>query len=187
MSSLRPLALQRFKTTRSPLQLRLRPRNVLQTHLTCRARAFTSIPGIPTPEEDDNGGKGNKSEGEESRWRPIFWKSLESTFTTLASVTVLGLIGYSYTRYYKALILRKMEHAFAPGDPVLELAAMSKSEDGHREHWILREEQTKLDAIIRGELKGQYYLIVGEKGTGKSSMLIDAMAKIEGEGVAMFD
>ncbi|KAG9731635.1 hypothetical protein KCU84_g23845, partial [Aureobasidium melanogenum] len=127
MSSLRPLALQRFKTTRSPLQLRLRPRIVLQTHLTCRARAFTSIPGIPTPEEDDNGGKGNKSEGEESRWRPIFWKSLESTFTTLASVTVLGLIGYSYTRYYKALILRKMEHAFAPGDPVLELAAMSKS------------------------------------------------------------
>lgn len=26
-----------------------------------------------------------------------------------------SLIGYSYTRYYKALILRKMEHAFAPG------------------------------------------------------------------------
>jgi hypothetical protein len=73
------------------------------------------------------------------------------------------------------------------GDPVLELAAMSKSEDGHREHWILREEQTKLDAIVCGELRGQYYLIVGEKGTGKSSMLIDAMSKVDGEGVAMFD
>jgi len=75
----------------------------------------------------------------------------------------------------------------SPGDPVLELAAMSKSEDGHREHWILREEQTKLDAIVRGDLRGQYYLLVGEKGTGKSSMLIDAMAKVDGEGVAMFD
>lgn len=90
MSSLRPLALQRFKTTKSPLQLGLYPQNFLQTHLTCRARAFTSIPGVPTPEEDDDRGKGNKSEGEESRWRPIFWKSLESTFTTLASVAVLG-------------------------------------------------------------------------------------------------
>lgn len=90
MSSLRPRALQRFATTTSPLHLRFRPRSVPQTNLTCRIRAFTSIPGIPTPEEDDDGGKGKKSEGEESRWRPIFWKSLESTFTTLASVTVLG-------------------------------------------------------------------------------------------------
>lgn len=64
---------------------------------------------------------------------------------------------------------------------------MSKSEDGQREHWILREEQIKLDAIVRGDVKGQYYLLVGEKGTGKSSMLIDAMHKIDGEGVAMFD
>ncbi|KAI4723624.1 hypothetical protein E4T48_00141 [Aureobasidium sp. EXF-10727] len=187
MSSLRPLVLQRLTGKTDPLHLRPRLRSLPHTHRPSRARAFTSIPGIPTPEEEDDGGKGRKPEDEESRWRPIFWKSLESTFTTLASVTVLGLIGYSYNRYYKALILRKMEHAFAPGDPVLELAAMSKSEDGHREHWILREEQTKLDAIVRGELKGQYYLIVGEKGTGKSSMLIDAMAKIEGEGVAMFD
>ncbi|CAD0113940.1 unnamed protein product [Aureobasidium uvarum] len=152
MSSLRPLILQRLTMKTTPLHLRPRPRSVPQTPLPSRARAFTSIPGIPTPEEEDDGGKGKKPEDEESRWKPIFWKSLESTFTTLAS-----------------------------------LAAMSKSEDGHREHWILREEQTKLDAIVRGELKGQYYLIVGEKGTGKSSMLIDAMAKIEGEGVAMFD
>lgn len=44
-----------------------------------------------------------------------------------------------------------------------------------------------LDAIVNGETKGQYYLLIGEKGTGKSSMLIDSMAKIDGEGVAMFD
>ncbi|KAI4764694.1 hypothetical protein E4T51_02339 [Aureobasidium sp. EXF-12344] len=187
MSSLRPFVVQRLTTASSTLHLRVRPRTIPQTHLSRRARAFTTIPGIPTPEEDDDSAKGKKPGDDESRWNPIFWKSLESTFTTLASVTVLGLIGYSYTRYYKALILRKMEHAFAPGDPVLELASMSKSEDGHREHWILRDEQTKLDAIVSGELKGQYYLIVGEKGTGKSSMLIDAMSKIEGEGVAMFD
>lgn len=80
-----------------------------------------------------------------------------------------------------------MEHAFEPGDPVLDLAAPSKTQGKDRDHWILRDEQTMLDAIVSGQSKGQYYLLVGEKGTGKSSMLLDAMAKIDGEGVAMFD
>jgi len=93
MSSLRPLVLQKFTKASSPLHLRVRPRTIPQTHLLRRARAFTSIPGIPTPEEDDDGTKGKKPGDDESRWNPIFWKSLESTFTTLASVTVLG---YAY-------------------------------------------------------------------------------------------
>lgn len=101
-------------------------------------------------------------------------------------VDVPSLIGYSYTFYYKDLILRKMEHAFEPGDPVLDLASTSKGRqvDGH---WILRDEQTLLDSIVAGESRGQYYLLVGEKGVGKSSMLIDAMAKVDGEGCAMIE
>lgn len=79
-----------------------------------------------------------------------------------------------------------MEHAFEPGDPVLVLAATGKNLQ-ERDHWVVREEQVKLDSIVSGETKGQYYLVVGEKGTGKSSMLIDAMAKVDGEGVAMLD
>lgn len=130
---------------------------------------------------------------------------MESALTTLAAVSVLGAVGYGYTLYYKRMVLRKMEHAFQPGDPVLELAATFKAEklatsddedeDGeilldehqHREHWFLRDEQALLDAIVSGSARGQYHLLVGEKGTGKSSMLIDAMAKIDGEGCAMFD
>lgn len=84
------------------------------------------------------------------------------------------------------------------GDPVLDLAATAKQgmatggsilvdEDNQREHWVLREEQGLLDEIIAGRLRGQYHLLVGEKGTGKSSMLIDAMAKIDGEGCAMLE
>lgn len=114
--------------------------------------------------------------------------------TTLASVAVLGLVGYSYTRYYKHLVLEKMENAFKPGDPVLMLAdkrsktpAAPEDDENDRSHWIDREEQRRLDDIVSGKLRGQYYLIVGEKGTGKSSMLIDAMAKINGEGCAMFE
>lgn len=121
----------------------------------------------------------------------------ESAMTTLASISVLGIIGYSYTRYYKHLVLEKMENAFRPGDPVLDLAAYGKQipvntpevpgvgED--RDRWIPRTEQLKLDAIVSGEDRGHYHLLIGEKGTGKSSMLIDAMYKIDGEGVAMFE
>jgi hypothetical protein len=106
-------------------------------------------------------------------------------------------VGYSYTKYYKNMVLKKMENAFAPGDPVLTLAAtanrgsattaekLATLKDG--EHWVLRDEQRLIDAIVSGQAKGQYHLLVGEKGTGKSSMLIDAMAKVDGEGCAMFD
>ncbi|CRK47608.1 hypothetical protein BN1723_016772, partial [Verticillium longisporum] len=38
-----------------------------------------------------------------------------------------------------------------------------------------------------GEEVGHYHLLIGDKGTGKSSMLIEAMRKIDGDGVAMFE
>jgi hypothetical protein len=97
-----------------------------------------------------------------------------------------------------------MENAFRPGDPVLELAAQGKQVAGSKflnagaippvesefyehERWIPRAEQLKIDAIVKGDDRGHYHLLIGEKGTGKSSMLIEAMYKIDGEGVAMFE
>lgn len=123
---------------------------------------------------------------------------LESAATAFASILVLGtgfgLGGYLYHKFYKWLVLHKMEGAFTPGDPVLELAAIgkqmpntiaSKSEDD--DHWIQRDEQAKIDAIVNGTLRGHYHLLIGEKGTGKSSMLLEAMQKINGEGCSMFE
>ncbi|CZR57671.1 uncharacterized protein PAC_07560 [Phialocephala subalpina] len=125
-------------------------------------------------------------------------KMLESAATAFASILVLGtgfgLGGYFYHKFYKWLVLHKMEGAFEPGDPVLELASIgkqmpssiaSKSEDD--DHWIQRDEQAKIDAIVNGTLKGHYHLLIGEKGTGKSSMLLEAMQKINGEGCSMFE
>lgn len=100
-----------------------------------------------------------------------------------------------YHKGYKWLVLYKMEKAFQPGDPVLELAAIGKQvpnnitpggNDGDS-HWIVRDEQAKIDAIVNGTDLGRYHLIIGPKGTGKSSMLLDAMHKINGEGVSMLD
>ncbi|KAN0101635.1 hypothetical protein V8E51_012145 [Hyaloscypha variabilis] len=132
---------------------------------------------------------------------PISSKMLEAAATAFASILVLGtgfgLGGFLYHKFYKWLVIYKMERAFQPGDPVLELAAIGKQvptsiastqgPDSEEDHWILRDEQAKIDAIVNGTDRGHYHLLIGEKGTGKSSMLLDAMQKINGEGVSMFE
>jgi len=151
-----------------------------------------SGPSLPGQDDDDTSSKSNNDKPQ-SGWGPTAFRMFESSMTTLASVAVLGLIGYSYTWYYKYNVLQKMENAFKPGDPVLDMAnkrAAKQPDDEDeqdRSHWIDRIEQQRLDEIVNGNVKGQYFLLVGEKGTGKSSMIIDAMAKINGEGVAMFE
>jgi hypothetical protein len=125
---------------------------------------------------------------------------LDAAATAFASIIVLGagfaFGGYAYHKFYKWLVLRKMENAFKPGDPVLELAARGKhvpgmgtesNLDDRDNHWIQRDEQEKIDAIVNGTERGHYHLLIGEKGTGKSSMLLDAMAKVNGEGVSMLE
>lgn len=60
-----------------------------------------------------------------------------------------------------------------------------KAED--TEHWVEREEQAKIDRIVNGTLSGHYYLLIGEKGTGKSSMILHAMRKVDGKGIALLE
>jgi hypothetical protein len=159
---------------------------------------ITPSDNLPSPPDEPEGPKKKDGTHESFSFGPTAFKMFEAALTTFASVAILGVVGYSYTIYYKRMVLNKIEHAFAPGDPVLDLAAVAKQgspsggeelvdDEGHRQHWVLREEQDVLDAIVAGRLKGQYHLLVGEKGTGKSSMLIDAMAKIDGEGCAMLE
>ncbi|CAK7269025.1 hypothetical protein SEPCBS119000_003358 [Sporothrix epigloea] len=191
------------------------------------------------PSADDKGENGQdrgapKTGGGEST---VWHKMLESAATSFASIVMVGLgfgvAGFGYHHYYKNLVLRKMMIAFEPGDPVLELAAMSRSvpkhiagsaldphfqhtanknsprevqgsngkeleytdddndgsdDDGGRGHyWIRRPEQELVNSIVSGMSIGHYHLFLGEKGTGKSSMQLDAMAQIDAEGVAMFD
>jgi len=121
----------------------------------------------------------------------------EAAATTFASIVVLGagfaIAGYVYHKSYKRIVLQKIARAFEPGDPVLEMAAIGKEVphspggSSHHDRWVQREEQKLVDDIVAGKLPGHYFLLIGEKGTGKSSMLIEAMRKIDGHGVAMFE
>ncbi len=98
---------------------------------------------------------------------------LEAAATAFASIIVLGcgfaFGGYCYHKFYKWLVLKKMENAFEPGDPVLVLAAIGKQipvkenldetqDENYESHWIRRDEQDKIDRIVHGEEKGHYHL-----------------------------
>ncbi|OAV99068.1 hypothetical protein, variant, partial [Puccinia triticina 1-1 BBBD Race 1] len=48
--------------------------------------------------------------------------------------------------------------------------------------WIARREQELIDQIIHGKLAGQYWLITGPKGTGKFSLIADAMTRNQADG-----
>ncbi|KAK4943575.1 hypothetical protein LTR10_016869 [Elasticomyces elasticus] len=152
----------------------------------------SNIPGTDQDEDDDKSSKNAKSKWSGSRFGSTLFKVFETAATTFASIAILGLAGYSYHMYYKELVLQKMEMAFTPGDPMLDMASPpgaheSVQLDDETEHWVDRPEQTKIDSIINGEAKGRYFLLVGEKGTGKSTMVLEAMRKIDGEGVSMFE
>jgi len=122
-------------------------------------------------------------------------KMWESAATTFASVFILAvgfaLAAYGYHKFYKWLVVRKMKRAFEPGDPVLDMAAIGKgvphAAGGQEDHWVVRPEQEQVNKIVNGEISGHYFLLVGEKGSGKSSMLIEAMRRIDGDAVAMFE
>lgn len=156
-----------------------------------------SMPGQPGQQSQDDE-KETKIPREDSGSQGIkasqtFIKMFESAATTIVSLTVLGFAGYGYHRYYKYLVLQKLQNAFEPGDPMLDLARQSTTrtpttvlvED--ERSWIRRSEQEKIDRILNGSDRGHYHLIIGEKGTGKSSMLLDAMQKVNGEGISMLE
>lgn len=56
-----------------------------------------------------------------------------------------------------------------PQDPALELSTIHSPDSDH----IRRQEQPLIDSIVRGEHAGQYYLLVGPKGTGKGTMILE--------------
>ncbi|RPD57753.1 hypothetical protein L226DRAFT_467874 [Lentinus tigrinus ALCF2SS1-7] len=109
--------------------------------------------------------------------------------------------------WYKENVLWKIEKAFEAGyDPALELAKQSTGKrgkaftssteedeelgwdlDGPWTQHLRRSEQDLIDRIIRGEEIGHYFVLLGPKGTGKTTMVLDAMQAVQAEGVAMCD
>jgi len=155
---------------------------------------------MPRPEHGHDGAcKSDQGSASRRGWGEAGSKVLEGASTALGSGMLLGLAGYFYHRYYKSLVLRKMENAFAVGYSSLEQAALNRNDTSYAatskvlkrkfetDEWITRDEQILIDGIVNGTMQGKYYVLTGEKGTGKTSMLLRAMRKVQGAGVVMLE
>ncbi|TFL07147.1 hypothetical protein BDV98DRAFT_497594, partial [Pterulicium gracile] len=118
--------------------------------------------------------------------------------------------GILYVKWYKKRVLDKIELAFARGyDPALELATHRDKEAGETvmdttqeltedemdleaelSRWtenLRRKEQDLIDRIMHGQEPGHYFVLLGPKGAGKTTMIFESMSAVQAEGVAMLD
>ncbi|KAN0066559.1 hypothetical protein ACQY0O_000653 [Thecaphora frezii] len=102
-------------------------------------------------------------------------------------VMLLGAAAMVYQSWYKSHVLKKMEAAFDPGyDPVLSLAK-SGDQLAHVKINPPRPEDDMIASIVSGKESGRYFLVMGSKGAGKATSIIEAMADIDADGCAFFD
>ncbi|KDN34453.1 hypothetical protein RSAG8_12457, partial [Rhizoctonia solani AG-8 WAC10335] len=124
---------------------------------------------------------------------------IDAVITAVTGVVVVFLGGIAYVAWYKSDVLDKIEEAFAPGyDPVLELMSYP-SRSGEmfigvhlRNHalstWqVKRKEQTLVNSIMEGKEAGRYFLFLGPNGSGKTTMIVDGMRKVNADGVIICD
>ncbi|KAF2677545.1 hypothetical protein K458DRAFT_481293 [Lentithecium fluviatile CBS 122367] len=122
---------------------------------------------------------------------------LEGSTVALISLIGLGLGGYAYTLFYKKKVFDKIKNAFSRGYSSNELVSLGRIAFGthpdmvkevlEKEHWVPRTEQPVIDDIMSGKSRGRYYLVMGERGTGKRSLLLESMRKVHGDGIVMLE
>ncbi|PSN71627.1 hypothetical protein BS50DRAFT_232359 [Corynespora cassiicola Philippines] len=144
-------------------------------------------------------GQSNESSSDHTKQeRSKFARSVaEGSAVALISLFGLGLGGYVYNLFYKKTIKDKIENAFSKGYSSNEKVHLGRIAYGThhdmiqevlaKEYWVPRVEQSLIDEIVSGKARGSYYLLIGERGTGKRSMLIDAMRRLHGDGIAMLE
>ncbi|KAH6853045.1 hypothetical protein BKA58DRAFT_370471 [Alternaria rosae] len=140
----------------------------------------------------------NDPNGGDKQARSKFARSvLEGSTVALISLFGLGLGGYAYSLFYKRTVAKKIENAFATGYSSQERVALGRISYGtepdkiqeivEREYWVPRAEQEDIDNVVSGKARGRYYLVIGERGTGKRALLLEAMRKVNGDGIAMLE
>jgi hypothetical protein len=145
--------------------------------------------------DNNNSNKNNNNEEdfaydeEQTTWEKLngfLLKCLETSGITFASLFVLGAAGVGYHNFYQTHVIDKMSQAFDKGDEAFELI-MHKRTNTREGDWIERPQQKVLDAIMAGDLVGRYFLVTGEKGCGKSSMILNSMKKVDSFNCALLD
>ncbi|KAG8926949.1 hypothetical protein FRC01_008193 [Tulasnella sp. 417] len=120
---------------------------------------------------------------------------LGAAFTTVIGLAVAFVGGIFYFEWYKANVSRKIEKAFKPGyDPALKLAdhgvkirngSTSSTAEVDWASAIRRQEQAVIDEIVHGIKDGYYIFLMGSKGVGKTTMIMDAMRRVAADGISI--
>ncbi|KAL1795360.1 hypothetical protein ACET3X_007176 [Alternaria dauci] len=144
-----------------------------------------------------NSQRNNPNDGDRQERSKFARSVLEGSTVALISLFGLGLGGYAYSLFYKRTVAKKIENAFATGYSSQERVALGRISYGterdkiqeivEREYWVPRAEQEDIDNIVSGKARGRYYLVIGERGTGKRALLLEAMRKVNGDGIAMLE
>ncbi|GME82389.1 unnamed protein product [Ambrosiozyma monospora] len=96
------------------------------------------------------------------------------------------MAGVAYHKIYYYRVLDKMDNSFDKGgdQSTLEERHVENKEE---KFWVERENQRTLDEIFQGRIQGRYFLLIGEKGTGKTSAIVEAMKRVDGADCTIVD
>lgn len=155
--------------------------------------------GSGGPGGNEDGGKNPDKNRKKRGWKS-FWNSFsslskklaEAGLITLASLGILVIGGMAYHKLYKQNVLWKIEESFNTGDSSLMIMQNREGiENGDgvldTQLWAERPHQKLIDEIIKGEKRGKYYLLLGEKGTGKTSTVMESIKRVNGKDCAIID
>ncbi|CAN9400092.1 unnamed protein product [Alternaria alternata] len=147
--------------------------------------------------QSPNSQRSNTDDGDKQERSKFARSVLEGSTVALISLFGLGLGGYAYSLFYKRTVAKKIENAFATGYSSQERVVLGRISYGtepekiqeivEREYWVPRAEQEDIDNVVSGKARGRYYLVIGERGTGKRALLLEAMRKVNGDGIAMLE
>ncbi|KAF9259074.1 hypothetical protein L218DRAFT_1080068 [Marasmius fiardii PR-910] len=169
--------------------------HALSTSKTPRHEVHEGTQSINIPFNPPGAGAGPNVGGTGSSLQLTRSPFMDAALTTIIGLRIVFVGGIAYLEWYKKRVLDKIELAFVPGyDPALEIATnylkkpSTQAEEDDDSLWtdhFQRAEQDAIDRAINGEDAGHYYVLLGPKGSGKGTMIFDAMTAIQADGVAM--
>jgi hypothetical protein len=140
--------------------------------------------------KDDEDMKQKRKEQRRKSWNEfltLLKRCSETGLITLSSLAVLVLGGIVYHKLYKQNVLWKMDESFNKNESLLLVKHQDNLQQFDKDLWAERSNQKLLDSIITGEVKGKYYLLLGEKGTGKTSAVMESISRVKGKDCAVVD
>ncbi|CAG8539692.1 11566_t:CDS:10 [Acaulospora morrowiae] len=133
--------------------------------------AETALDDENEPKKKSSGSPGGSKKKKE--W--LSPRVMDAVLTTVMGLAAVGLGGVFYQLWYEWNEIHKVQLAFTHHAPLLK----SRTNEKH----FAREEQEKINNVIAGKGDEKYFLLVGERGTGKTQSVLIAMEKINHYGV----